>query len=269
MIRGVVRSDGALVEKEEALREAALTGHFEGWPLLVVAAALREYPHKGPSASSIASTSWRRWVLENLLDYYVPLESRYPLIRGTFVHSGFQAFKAPEGVTLIREKRMRIQVPKYEEIVLSGQVDLFYPDHNRLEDYKTCSHMPDYISDDHLVQLAVYAWLLRWHNFAVEKAAINYVGWHDCRHVFVAKMEDGSLGQAIGHRLMQDEQHFIEHIVEGWEVLYTGWKNHDVPPTMDCNLHYCQYCPVKWACDQIDVWGERINPGEFNQVDFV
>ena len=269
MLRGVIRADGTLVDKEAALREAALYGHLDGWPLLVVAAALTEHPVKGPTASSIASMTWRRWVLENLLDYYVPIEDRYALIRGTFVHSGFQAFKAPEGVQLIREKRVRVHVPKYDDLVLSGQIDLYYPGHRRLEDYKTCGHIPDLIQGDHLVQLAVYAWLLRWHGFEVENAAVNYIGWNNCKQVSVAELQDGTLGRAIGHRLFVDEQYFIDHILRSWEVLMAGYHNHEVPSMRECELRYCNRCPVKWACDTIDVWGETICPSNFNQQDFM
>lgn len=269
MIKGVIRENGQLQPTEEALREAALHGHIDGWPLLIVATALRDWPKKKPSASTIASISWRQRVLEALLDYYVRIADRYPLIRGSLVHSGFEAFKAPQGIKLIREKRMRVKVPKLDDIVLSGQIDLYYPNHRRVEDYKTCSTIPDYIKPDHIVQLAVYAWLLRWSGFPVEGAAINYVAWNDCRQVQQVKNIDGSVIQVGSHELMTSETTFIQHILGAWDVLLAGYAQGLVPSTQDCDLRYCYNCPVKWACDQIAVEGQYIDPGRFRQEDHV
>ena len=267
MIKGVLRG-GQYTPTEDALREAALYGHLDGWPLLVVAAALRDWPKKRPSASAIASVSWRQQVLTAILDYYVRIEERYPLIRGSLVHSGFESFQAPEGVKLIREKRMRIVVPKLEDIVLSGQIDLYYPEHRRIEDYKTCSSVPEYIKPNHMVQLAVYAWLLRWSGFEVEDAAINYVAWHECKHTQHVKNIDGSVVAARTHALMTSEGTFLQHILDAWEVMLAGFQDNVVPSTQECDLRYCYRCPVKWACDQIDMRGETIIPDQFRQEDF-
>jgi len=255
------------VSTEDALAEALLHGHLDGYPYLLLVLALRDYPVKAPTASQVAGATWRRTVLQALIDYYVCVPNQYPLLRGSLVHSGFEAFRAPQGVRLIREKRMRIQIPKFEDKALSGQIDLYYPDHRRLEDYKSCNHIPNLITPDHLFQLAVYYWLLVWHRFPVDSVAINYIGWDDCRQVSrtLIGMDEG---EAIGHWLFQDEQRFIEKVVEGWDVLQAGFQDHDVPSTQECVLAYCRGCPVKWACDNVDEWGERINPDEFKQEEY-
>jgi len=236
--------------------------------LPVLALALQDRPITRPSASVIASSSWRRSVLEALLEYYVRIPDRYPLVRGTLFHSGFEALQAPAGVELIREKRMQVQIPKYEERILSGQIDLYYPQHRRLEDYKTCTQIPNLILPDHIVQLAVYYWLLTWHGFAVDSVAINYLSWHDCRQVSRTEFRGGSEGEAIGHVLFQNETYFIQYVVDGWDVLENGYARNEVPSTKECDLRYCRTCPVKWACDQVDVWGEVINPANFRQEDY-
>ena len=268
MIVGIIRSDSSLMSTEDALKEAALCGNVDGYPLAVLVLALRNRKQTTPTASQVASVSWRQQVLQNLIDYYAHLQDVYPLVRGTLIHSGFQAFKAPEGVELIRERRLRIKIPKYEDYVISGQVDLYYPDHRRLEDYKTCTVIPDLIKPDHIVQLAVYYWLLIWHNFHVDRVAINYVAWNTCCQLSQARLESKEVGEVVGHRLFQDEQAFIDQLVQGWDVLEAGFRNAEVPSTKECDLRYCRNCPVKWVCDVLSVWGETIDPAEFQQRDY-
>jgi len=265
----MIRHDGTLLSTAEALREAALHGHVDGYPLPILVMALKDWKPTTPSASVIASVSWRRSVLQALLDYYVRIPDRYALVRGSLVHSGFEAFRAPEGLRLIREKRMRVQLPKYEDHILSGQVDLYYPDHRRLEDYKTCSVIPDTIKPDHLTQLAVYFWLLVWSGFGVDSVAIDYIGWDDCRQVSQAEFDDGSIGEAIGHPLFQSEHDFVQYILDGWEILAAGFSECDVPSTRDCDTRYCRSCSLKWACDRISPKGKIIVPSEFRQQDFM
>jgi len=269
MIRGLIRRDGTLMSTSTALQEAALHGNVDGYPLPVLSMALRDFPRKHPSASQIASVTWRRSVLEALLDYYVRVSDRYALVRGSLIHNGFEAFQVPKGLQLVREKRLKVNIPKFPEKVLSGQVDLYYPQHSRLEDYKTCSKIPEVIKPDHVVQLAVYHWLLRWHQFPVDSVAINYIGWHDCMQVSRTELDDGTEGEAIGHSLFQNESRFIRHVVDAWDVLEAGYQGREVPSTKECDLRYCRYCPVKWACDCLDVWGGHINPEEFRQEEFV
>lgn len=269
MIRGLIRRDGTLLDTQDALREAALHGHVDGYPLPVLVMALRDYPRKRPSASIIASVTWRRAVLEAIVDYYVFVADRYAMIRGSLIHNGLGMLKVPEGVEVIREKRLRVAIPKFPEKILSGQIDLYYPQHARLEDHKTCTQIPSCIKPDHLAQLAVYYWLLIWHGYPVESVAINYISWHDCCQLTQAELEDGTVGEAIGHKLFQKEHAFIEYVVEGWDVLEAGFLNNEVPSIKECDTRYCRDCPVKWACDQIDVWGEVIDPSEFKQRDFV
>ena len=269
MIKGIIRTDGSLMSKACALKEAAEEGNVDGYPFLVLAQMFNKRKNPYPSASTISSSSWRQMVLEAIIPHYIVPQNRMALVRGSAIHAGFDNFPGPENVKLIREKRYRIAIPGMIERFLTGTVDLYFPQYYRLEDWKTCSIMPSIIRPSHLMQLAIYYWLLIWSKLPILDVCINYMTWRDCLQIRQAKLETGEVANAIGHELFQNEVIFLECIREGWETLQAGFIQHEVPAMVDCNIDYCRYCSVKWACDQIEEWGEIVFPEDFNQEDYL
>jgi len=173
VIKGIIRSDGSLMSKTNALEQAAVRGNVDGYPLLVLVKMFDERKNPYPSASTISSQSWRQIVLEAIIPHYVVPQDRMALVRGSLIHAGFDKFPGLGNVKLIREKRYRIVIPGMVNQFLTGAVDLYFPQHKRLEDWKTCSVLPDLIRPTHLVQLAIYHWLLVWSKLSVEDICIN------------------------------------------------------------------------------------------------
>jgi len=257
------------MSKEEALKGAALVGNVDGFPLLILMKIFDERKNPYPSASTISSATWRQIVLTALIPHYVRPRGRMPLVRGSLIHGGFETFPGPQGIKLIRELRLRHAIPDFVNRNLTGSIDLYFPQFLRLEDWKSCSRLPELIRPNHLVQLAVYYWLLTWSKHKVERVCINYVTWNDCIQLREAKLETGETAEAIGHILFQSEKKFVNYMMMGWEILQAGFQDNSVPPMTQCNIDYCRYCPVKWACDGIHRWGEIINPDDFVQEDYL
>ncbi len=268
MLIGLIRKDGSLQTTDRVLNEAALFGEVDGYPLSVLAGMLNTYKTKGPSASQIASVTWRRAVLERIVDYYTYPESQLPLLRGSLVHKGLEGISLPSSVPSKREIRLRSYLPHHKSIMVSGQIDIYYPEQRRLEDYKTCTRIPESIKDDHLVQLAVYYWLLKWSGEEVERVAIDYIGWDVMQQIDIAEMPDGSIAKAIEHPYFQDMAMFETIIKTGYDVLEAGFNANVVPSMGQCNYNYCRYCPLKWACDRILATGETIDPEDYKQEDY-
>ena len=263
MLTGLIRSDGTLQNKEEAIAEAQLFGQVDGYSLPIITRMFAVHTAKSPSASQIAGGAYRRTVLERIISFYAKPRSLMAMLRGTLIHAGLQNTKL-EGTKVITEKRYTYTIPG-TSIKLSGQVDVYYPEHRRLEDYKTCQNIPQIIKEEHAFQLAVYYWLLQWNGLPVDKAVIDYVSWDDTQQISIAEMPDGSLNDVVMHPFFKDEDYFVDAITEAWHILNDGFKEYYVPSMSFCNRAYCRYCPVKWACDKIDYRGETIKPTEFVQ----
>ncbi|KKN12710.1 hypothetical protein LCGC14_1013680 [marine sediment metagenome] len=269
MIKGIIRPGGELMLKDAAIAEAIQMGNLDGYPLLIVTAALNDWKRTNPSASQIAGGSWRRSVLEATIAYYIKIGDRMPLLRGSLIHKGFEGFRSPPGVQLIREKTMRAHLPKFPEMKLSGTIDLYYPAAMRIEDYKTCSKMPKLVKPAHVWQLATYAWLLRWNGYAVKHGAINYQSWRDCLQLSRTLDESGSEISIAEAKLFCDEQFFVQETGKVWIILKAGYTDYDIPSMVECNTNWCRGCAVKWACDQIDRWGGVIDPADYSHEDYV
>lgn len=266
-LKGIIRTDGTLMPTVEVLEEAAFYGHVDGYPLAVLAKLLEVWKSRGPSASSIASSTWRRMVLERIVDYYAPPRSRMALLRGSLIHNGLERIKLPR-MEVMKERQLRSPLPSRKDIVLSGKIDVYFPKQHRLEDYKTCARVPDLIKPDHIFQLAVYSWLLKWANYDVQHVAIDYIAWDDMRQCTEVEDDDGEVILADDHPLVTDEACFECAAIEGWEILNDGFTNCVVPSMQDCVRAYCRYCPLKWACDRIAVRGEQIDPEDFDQEEY-
>lgn len=270
MLIGLIRMDGSLMKTKDVLNEAYETGSVDGYPFMVLAKILDAWTSKNPSASAIATVTWRRSVLENILDYYAYPGDMIPLVRGSLIHNGLEAVKAPYGIKLIREKYLKYNLPGYDEIrTLSGKIDLYVPKMGRLVDYKTCMKVPALVKPAHVCQLAVYTWLLRWNNYPVKEAGIDYISWRDMAYIMEAKMPNEDTAPLIEHPLLESEKKFLQHVEEGWEILDEGYRNYIIPSMQYCNTSWCRGCRVKWACDYIRTRGEQIDPSEFNQEDFM
>ena len=267
MLKGIVRKNGSLQDTASVLAEAAVFGHVDGYPLPILAQMLKVRPPIGPSASQIASITWRRVVLERLLDYYAPPRTLTAMLRGTLIHKGLEGTVFPKQVKVLTEHRLHSALPHHKEVSISGQIDVYYPAHHRLEDYKTCGTIPSLIPEEHLAQLAVYYWLLRWAGYTVDSVAIDYVSWDDMQQVVLAQLPDKTVQKAIAHPFFQNEELFENLILDGWRVLDNGFTNCEVPGMDNCNNNWCRYCPLKWACDGVAVVGETIDPADFVQED--
>jgi hypothetical protein len=263
MLKGIVRADGWLQSTADALGEAASLGSVDGYPFTILSKMLKSYHSTGPTASTIASTTWRRSVLENIVDYYARPEALWPMLRGTLVHTGLEGNIAT-GEKLIKEKRLTAAMPDYRDITLSGQIDLYYPAYGRLEDYKTCMSIPNFIKDEHAFQLAMYWWLLRWAGYVPQSAVIDYISWTELRQVGVISQARGFV-PVVQHPMFTEEKAFQDRVAYGYRILDAGYTHNRVPSMSDCNNNYCRNCPVKQACDKIAVVGETIYPEAYEQ----
>jgi len=261
----LIRSDdGKLQSKEEVLNEAALFGHIDLYPLPILTRMFHEHKTNGPSASQIAGGAYRRTVLERIIPYYARPRSLMAMLRGTLIHAGLQETDMSDNTKVIAEKRYHAQVPG-TDFTISGQVDVYYPEHRRLEDYKTCQRIPSVIKEAHVFQLAVYYWLLVWNNVPVERAVIDYVSWDDVAQLSLAELPDDSIGDIMNHPIFKDESLFIDAVNSVWHILNDGFEFNYVPSMSDCNLSYCRYCPVKWACDRMPSDGGPVDPEDYVQ----
>ena len=263
MLIGLIRQDGALQLKEEAIAEAQLFGQVDGYSLPIITRMFAEHTAKSPSASQIAGQAYRRTVLEKIISFYAKPLSLMAMLRGTLIHAGLQSTNL-QGIRVITEHRYTYTIPG-TTIKLSGQVDVYYPEHRRLEDYKTCQNIPQIIKEEHVLQLAIYYWLLRWNGLPVDKAVIDYISWGDTQQLSLAEMPDGSVNDVVMHPYFKDESYFVETITKAWHILNDGFEEYYVPGMNFCNRSYCRYCTLKWACDRIDYTGEIIEPSEFVQ----
>lgn len=267
MLAGLLGPGGELVDKEEVIASALAAGEFDGYPASIVIQMLDVRDIKRPTASQLASQTWRRMVLERLVKYYAWGSSLIPLVRGTLVHNGLEAVGFPPSEEVITELRVTRTVPG-TDIILSGQADLYFPGRSRLEDYKTCQNIPDMIREAHILQLLVYTWLLRWEGYSVTEAVIDYISWNSMRQVWLTELPNGSYGPISSHPWFEDENAFIEEVRYRYEVLLAGFQDGIVPSMEHCNTSWCYNCPVKWACDQVAPSGGTIRMGELDQHDY-
>ena len=264
MIAGIITRNG-LLPTEGALEVAYNQGHVDQYPYIILESMLKSYRPKGATASMVAGGSYRQQVLKNLVSYYINPKDHIAMTRGTLVHGGVELIKTDKAA--IRERRLKANLPNYTEVEVSGQIDLYYPNRNRLEDVKTAKRIPNHIPDYHLFQLAVYHWLLRWNDYQVDDIAILYISWDSIFYIDTTLYE-GEPIPAIKHPLLKYEALFEGDYYYGWEIITRGIKERIVPSTMDCNIHWCRNCPVKWACDAVPVEGGPINPAEFDQREY-
>jgi hypothetical protein len=261
VIVGIITRSG-LMSIQGALDLAYDQGHVDQYPYIILESMLKSYRPKGATASMVSGGSFRQQVLKALVDYYINPKDHIAMTRGTLIHGGVELVKTDRAA--IRERRLKAELPNYGEVQVSGQIDLYYPNRNRLEDIKTAKIIPSHIPDYHLFQLAVYKWLLCWNGYQVDTVAILYISWDSIFYVDTT-MHEGKPIKAINHPLLQYEQMFEWEFYYGWEIITRGTKERIVPSTQQCNLHWCRSCPVKWACDRIDPHGGQINPAEFDQ----
>lgn len=264
MLKGLIAPDGKLWETDDVIEYAKENENWNGLPLSILEIMLlRNRGSKHPSASSLARLSYRQTALEQILDFYADPRDRMPLIRGTLIHHGFDKIKV-KSLEAKQEWHISARCPYNDEIILTGHVDLYYPDKRLLIDHKTTTSIPEYIKPDHIRQLAIYVWLARWgKGVDVSKVGINYISWRDAKQVFKVSADK----EAIDLPLFQDPMVFMSTLEESWEILNAAWTNNVVPPHHECVHRYCRYCPVKWACDRIQPYGDyiKIDPEEWKQ----
>jgi hypothetical protein len=186
-----------------------------------------------------------------------------PLVRGTLIHYGYDSMNI-QSREAKQELYVKARCPYNEGILLTGHVDLYYPNEHTLLDHKTTSSIPKYIKPGHLRQLAIYTWLLRWgKGVTVERAGINYMSWDSAKQIF--KVDSDT--EAIDLPLLQDPMKFTSMLEEAWDILDAAWTSNVVPPHHKCVHRYCRYCSVKWACDRIKPYNEYvvIDPEEWEQ----
>ena len=247
------------------LHYAELNGSVMGLPYTVLAQMLEPYDNEHPSASQIAGGMFRRCVLERLLPYYANPSILIAMLRGTLMHKGLLEVVVPSNLSVMRERRLTVHLPNYPKVILSGQIDAYYGHSKRLEDYKTCTKIPLYIKEDHVYQLAFYCWFLRWSEYEVDSAAINYIAWDSIRQVTNAMMPDGHIDWVMKHPHLYDQEVFEDDAYCSWLILNDGYMNGVVPSKTHCQSQWCNWCPVKWACDIIPSQGLTIDPQDYDQ----
>jgi hypothetical protein len=264
MLVGIIKKDGSLMPTYDVLKEGEETGFVDGYPTIVLRKMLISDHTSQISASQIAGGTWRRTVLERLVDYYASPRSLWPMLRGTIIHEGLQAIVPVSAIErgLMVEKRLRASLPQHRNIILSGQIDIYNPFTHRLEDYKSTSRVPQTIKYEHLFQLAIYAWLLRWNEYEVDSAVINYILWDE-----IATLDSTLYGNevipCVEHPLFTDSDYFQETVKKGYDTLYKGYTPLPSPLYQGLQHNYCRNCSVKSACDRISPNGAQINPKDF------
>lgn len=265
MIIGIITEDGKVMGQQEALSTALANGEVDGYPPDVLWSIMKSWKSDKPSASQLGRAA-RQNILENILDYYIRVHNRMPLFRGSVVHKGLEHASLPGSVPVIREKRLKSTLPLYKDIELSGQIDLYYINSKKLVDYKTCTKMPSSIRDYHILQLAVYKWLLTWSGYDVEEVGITYISWNQIKYLSTIVLARGSI-PAIDSWMMQDEEAFQNKIKERYTLLYEGYHApYVIPPMSKCNRAWCKNCPVKWACDSLPAEGITLTQEEFDEL---
>lgn len=266
MIKGIITQDGTVMSRDEVLSTALTKGSIDGFPPDILWTIMKSWKSDKPSASQLGRAA-RQNILENILDYYVTVDNRIPLFRGSVVHKGLEHATLPHTVPVMREVRLTSNMPMFKDIFLTGQIDIFYRKDKKLVDYKTCSKMPRYIRDYHLMQLAVYKWLLVWNGYDVEEVGITYIAWNYVQYVNEVKLSKGII-PAIDYWMINDEAAFQKKIAERYHLLHDGYHEPYIIPSMsDCNRRWCSNCPVKWACDRIPTEGTTITQKELDEFD--
>lgn len=156
----------------DVMERAQQHGHFHRIPAGVWAALWRSTRREGGFTLSPSSATGchRQRLLKASEDYWLQPETVFPLIRGTGLHAALESGDAGDEMFLSVSLSVKgIIVP------LRGRLDAYDAASRRLVDYKTTSRMDKVLpSDDHVVQLQLYALLLQDNGYPVETALIWY-----------------------------------------------------------------------------------------------
>jgi hypothetical protein len=262
-IIGLQTRDG-LVSAQDALATALLAGDVDGYPLPALMRILSNRSIEYPTASQLSGGAWRKCVLEKHLDYYVRPGDMLAALRGNMVHSLLEGAVDTEELTA--ERRLEYTIPG-TDIFLSGQIDAYYPKAGRLDDYKSVKEVPLSLRDYHLEQLAIYKWLLEWSGYPVKQAGIVYITWTEMQRVTTCTYNNKRI-QVIAHPLLADEENFLQWIQLPWTTLKKGFDERIVPQRMYCSPKLCNYCSVKWACDNMPNSPFNLNPKDWKQEEW-
>jgi len=112
---------------------------------------------------------------ENKIDYYMPLQKLYYLMRGNIIHKILQEQGEEQGSLI--ETYFEQKVPGTESF-LRGQIDLYV--NSILYDYKTMestglSYLRTGPKEEHVIQTNFYKWLLEKAGYAVDAIKITYL----------------------------------------------------------------------------------------------
>jgi hypothetical protein len=95
----------------------------------------------------------RQTYLKKSQDYYQAPIKLWPALRGTMFHA---LFERAQNDKVIRERRLTRQI---NGLWITGQPDEIDPERKVIIDYKSKENIPDYVSNNFIMQLNLYRWL--------------------------------------------------------------------------------------------------------------
>lgn len=206
-------------------------------------------PRNYVSPSALKSCP-RQFVLKQKVDYTVDLESTAATTKGTALHEFFQQALEEEKEHVTEERVTRaitVEVDGSDFVLeLSGQPDMVAAEYQTVEDYKTTG---TYIRRDfdgyegHKLQLSLYGWILRGMGVEILYGRLYYLGNKQQKRVDFDLYSDA----------------YVEEQIRKYAPEYIRWMrdNDYIPPipTETELLQFCSFCPVRQACDALDIQG--------------
>lgn len=252
-------------------------------------------PDREPGVESFTPTRLlgcqRRGVLEGDADYFVDVDGAYKMVRGHMVHRLMELANYPSAVSVMREKRMGVQVEtsfgpklftgKADLIVLKqvthnirdGKPEFIY--HCKVVDYKSTSEIKHELVEakpEHVLQVNMYAWLVQQalsnedELYLVDELEIVYCDMRKTRRFTSAGWRKAK-GKRISTRPLRYEdldlapitlhQHnrigaFIQRGIER----KLSAREELPPPLEGDDAWVCAFCPVFQVCQDLAARGQ-------------
>ena len=254
---GWITKDGREISFEEARAIARKEGAFEKFPISTLV-AMEETRNDGYWLSPSSATYCNRQrILKRENDYYQDLEGSWTSFTGTAYHGELARQRIPG---LLYEQHLSIPLSVQlrdgteTAFTLQGTADLYDEDQRSLYDWKTIGDFQYYDAStktrtnrvlpdpSHVLQINLYALMLRWKGFPVEHAYIWYVKSEGKKGV-PRKLVEVELWE------MEDTYHLACDLAE---PLAFSEKCGILPQEQyDPTLYMCQSCPVQALCREL------------------
>lgn len=242
---GFISQSGELHSYEEALALCAEGSDEYPYPYPLLKGIVENTQQRGDyiSATSLLHCL-RADYLKRRIDYYISVESAYPMFRGTLFHSLLEENPNPNG--RIEEKALRT----YKGIELGGTFDslIVYKDGEQyvLQDWKTTKALPKYGAySSHVQQINIYRWL---NKLPLEKVRME-IHYFTMEGHKVCPLKDGS-GRQRTNQYWTDKQ--VEEFLDKRLLPLAASMKAEMPIPYsyitEDEKWECVYCPVKQQC---------------------